>query len=59
MWPEYKEDLTGRIFNNLEVLKFYGRVSLNSGNKTTPTWLCRCSCGCELVVQNTFVKLKN
>ena len=56
MWSEYKEDITGRIFNNLEVLKFNGRASLNSGNKTTPTWLCRCSCGYELVIREGNLK---
>jgi hypothetical protein len=40
-----RTDLTGRIFNNLTVVKLLG--TWKEGNETSPKrrWLCRCVCG--------------
>jgi len=48
--PSVAEDLTGRKFNQLTVVK---RVP-NIGKK--PAWLCRCDCGVECVVASCNLK---
>lgn len=44
------EDLTGRRFDRLVVLRFHNR------NKGRWHWLCRCDCGVEKVVQEPALK---
>lgn len=49
-----KEDLTGRVFNRLSVLGFYGWSS-----PTTPRaalWLCQCACGNQVSVRGNNLK---
>jgi 5-methylcytosine-specific restriction endonuclease McrA len=46
-----KIDLTGKTFGRLYVLKEYGK---NKSNKIT--WLCRCSCGKEVVISGNSLQ---
>lgn len=48
-------DLTGNKYGNLTVVARYGTYIAPKGSKTV-TWLCRCDCGKETVVQGTSLK---
>lgn len=47
----HPEDLTGLIFNGVEVLSFH---SMSKGRSSM--WLCRCTCGSEWVVRGSHLK---
>lgn len=48
------EDLTGRTFNNLTILKF-----AEKGKKGKYKWLCRCTCGNEKIILGASLKSGN
>ena len=48
-------DLTGKRYGNLVVVKRAGTYVSPGGSKSV-TWLCRCDCGNETVVQATSIK---
>lgn len=55
----FKENLVGRIFGNLYVLSFHGRLPVpKKGCKkaTLPFWNCGCSCGNVVVVKDSYIK---
>ncbi len=46
------ENLTGKIYGRLTVIKFYDRVATKAkDHKTEPRWLCKCSCGNTKIVK--------
>lgn len=52
-----KEDLTGKKFNNLTVIKFAGYD--HCGNRHWRKWLCRCDCGIEKEIREYNLKKKD
>lgn len=46
-------DLTGKTFNKLYVIRRVGKTVYGD-----PTWLCRCTCGVEIVVGGNCVRSK-
>jgi len=48
------QDLSGKSFGRLKVLKFSGRTMLPSG-KQRLSWLCSCECGKETVVESNHL----
>lgn len=48
-------DMTGKVFGWLTVLRRAGSVK-RRGIKKQATWLCRCSCGCEVVVNGNHLR---
>lgn len=47
-------DLTGQRFGRLVVVRREG--SYTSKNNTKVTWLCKCDCGGETIVQGTHLR---
>jgi hypothetical protein len=43
------EDLTGRVFSHLTVIRLEGRKCVSTGKYPKLLWRCRCSCGKEIV----------
>lgn len=47
-----KEDLTGKVFNGIEVLSYYGTRK----GTYMPHYLCKCSCGRLTIIQGSCLK---
>lgn len=52
-----KEDLTGKIFDHLTVVKFAGYEYC--GSRLYRKWLCRCDCGAEKEIREIALKRKD
>ena len=55
--PRKLEDITGKKFTHLMVLKHAGMIP--SGQQKQSSWLCLCDCGKEVVVSNNNLKRSN
>lgn len=53
------EDLTGKVFSRLTVIKHLGRKSIGSGKQYSQLWECRCDCGNVCKVNSRDLKSGN
>lgn len=53
------EDLTGKQFGRLKVIKHLGRVSIGSGNQYSQLWECKCECGNSCKANSRDLKSSN
>lgn len=51
----FSNDLTGKKFGKLTVLKRCGTYIDNNGNKSDSLWLCKCDCGNYVKVRNLYL----
>lgn len=56
---DYKEDLTGCVFNRLTVIKFAGRFPTKKALNPLPVWECICECGNFINVMQNSLKTGN
>jgi hypothetical protein len=62
MNKDYKEDLTGRRYGKLVVVKFHGRLLKHSDGRnkqSLPYWECSCDCGNILIIRGTGLTSHN
>ena len=52
-------DLTNNKFGELVVVGFYGYQKPDSKKDRKPSWVCRCSCGKEVIVRSSSLNCKN